>query len=203
MFTKENLQKFFEDTDENIIDSFVDPLNKTCDKFDINSTNRIAMFIAQVGHESGGLTHTKENLNYKAAQLLKIFPRYFENADPADYEHQPEKIANRIYAGRMGNGSEDTGDGWKFRGRGLIQLTGKENYTRFANELCMDLDAAVDYLETPEGAAMSAGWYWNDRHINDAADNGDVEKVTRRINGGTIGLEERTALYNEALSTFA
>jgi putative chitinase len=203
MITKEQLQNFFEDTNESIIDSFVDPLNKTCEKFDINSTNRIAMFIAQVGHESGGLNHTKENLNYKAAQLLKIFPRYFENIDPVNYEHQPEKIANRIYSGRMGNGSEESGDGWKFRGRGLIQLTGKENYTKFANALGMDLDAAVDYLETPEGAAMSAGWYWNDRHLNDFADAGDTEKVTRRINGGTIGLQERTDLYNEALTIFA
>ena len=203
MFTKENLKSFFEDTQESIIDSFVEPLNKACEKFSINSTNRIAMFIAQVGHESGGLNHTKENLNYKAAQLSKIFPHYFQNVDPSQYEHNPEKIANLIYAGRMGNGSLESGDGYKFRGRGLIQLTGRENYTLFARDIKMGLDEAVEYLETPEGAAVSAGWFWNARHLNDAADQGDVLKVTKRINGGTIGLEERTALYNEALTIFA
>jgi putative chitinase len=203
MITKEQLQNFFEDTKESIIDSFVGPLNKACEKFEINSSNRIAMFIAQVGHESGGLNHIKENLNYKAEGLTKIFPKYFSDVDPNDYAHNPEKIANRVYANRMGNGDETSGDGFKFCGRGLIQLTGRENYSKFAQTMNMDIDSAVDYLSTPEGAAMSAGWFWNKNNLNELADAGDVLHVTKKINGGTIGLEERTALYEEALQLFA
>ena len=165
MIQKEHLEAFFEDTDKAIIDSFVDPINKTCEKFEINNPQRAAMFLAQVGHESGGLVHTQENLNYKAEGLARVFPKYFRDVDPTDYAHNPEKIANRVYADRMGNGSEESGDGYKFRGRGLIQLTGRDNYTHFADDMGMDLDAAVSYLETPEGAAMSAGWFWSKNHL--------------------------------------
>jgi len=203
MVTKENLQKFFEDTKESVIDSFVDPINKAIERFEINSTNRIAMFLAQVGHESGGLNHIKENLNYKAEGLTRVFPRYFNDVDPNDYAHNPEKIANRVYANRMGNGDEDSGDGFKFCGRGLIQLTGRDNYTRFAHDMGMELEAAVEYLGTPEGATMSAGWFWNKNGLNPLADAGDTVHCTKKINGGTIGLEERTALYEEALQLFA
>ena len=202
MITKDHLVSFFEDTNESIVDSFLDPLNKACDKFEINTPNRLAMFLAQVGHESGGLVHTKENLNYKAEGLARVFPKYFSDTDPTDYAHNPEKIANRVYADRMGNGDEDSGDGYKFCGRGLIQLTGRDNYTRFANDMGMDVDEAVHYLETPEGAAMSAGWFWSTNHLNNLADEGDILKCTKRINGGTIGLDERTALYEEALKLF-
>jgi putative chitinase len=203
MITKEQLQSFFEDTKENIIDSFVDPLNKAMEHFEINTTNRIAMFIAQVGHESAGLTATKENLNYKAATLSKVFPKYFRDKNTEEYEHNPEKIANLVYSNRMGNGDEDSGDGYKYRGRGLIQLTGHDNYKHFADNMGISLDEAVSYLETEEGAAMSAAWFWNSRHLNEVADNGNVIKATKLINGGTIGLEERTALYEEALKVFA
>ena len=123
--TKEQLESFFEDTDEDIVDAYVDPLNKVFEKFEINNPNRIAMFLAQVGHESGGLTRTSENLNYKPERLAQIFPKYFRDVDPHEYAHNPEKIANRVYANRMGNGDEESGDGYKFRGRGLIQLTGQ------------------------------------------------------------------------------
>jgi putative chitinase len=203
MITKEQLQSFFEDTDEEIIDSFVEPLNKAMEHFEINTPQRIAMFLAQVGHESGGLTATKENLNYRASQLLKVFPKYFRDRDPAEYERKPEKIANLVYSNRMGNGDEDSGDGYKYRGRGLIQLTGHDNYNSFANSMGMGIDETVLYLEGPEGAAMSAAWFWNSRHLNAVADAGDVVKATKLINGGTIGLQERTDLYEEALEIFA
>ena len=203
MLTKEHLKSFFEDTKESIIDSFLDPLNKTLEHFEINSTNRIAMVLAQVGHESGGLNNTKENLNYKAQGLMNTFPKYFRDVDPEEYAHNPEKIANRVYANRMGNGNEESGDGFKFCGRGLIQLTGRDNYTRFANDIGIDLDEAVQYLGTPEGAAMSAGWFWSKNGLNALADEGDVVRCTKKINGGTIGLAERTALYEEALQLFA
>ena len=203
MITKDQLQSFFEDTDEEIIDSFVEPLNKAMEHFEINTPQRIAMFLAQVGHESGGLTATKENLNYRASQLLKVFPKYFRDRDPAEYERKPEKIANLVYSNRMGNGDEDSGDGYKYRGRGLIQLTGHDNYNSFANSMGMGIDETVLYLEGPEGAAMSAAWFWNSRHLNAVADAGDVVKATKLINGGTIGLQERTDLYEEALEIFA
>ena len=202
MITKEQLQSFFEDTDEEVIDKFVDPLNKAMEHFEINNSKRVAMFIAQVGHESGGLNHTAENLNYKAATLSKVFPKYFRDNDPEEYAHNPEKIANLVYSNRMGNGDEESGDGYKYRGRGLIQLTGHDNYKHFADSLEMNIDEAVTYLETPEGAAMSAAWFWNSRHLNAVADEGDVTRATKLINGGIIGLEERTALYEEALQIF-
>jgi putative chitinase len=202
MITKDQLQSFFEDTDEEIIDAFVEPLNKAMEHFEINTPHRIAMFLAQVGHESAGLTATKENLNYKAEQLSRVFPKYFRDHDPHDYARQPEKIANLVYSNRMGNGDEDSGDGYKYRGRGLIQLTGHDNYKHFADSMGMDLDEAVSYLEGPEGAAMSAAWFWNSRKLNAVADQGDVVHATKLINGGTIGLQERTELYEEALEIF-
>jgi len=201
--TKEQLQSFFEDTKEEIIDSFVDPLNKAMNKFEINNINRIAMFLAQVGHESGGLTKTQENLNYKPERLAQIFPKYFRDVNPEDYAHNPEKIANRVYADRMGNGDEDSGDGYKFRGRGLVQLTGRDNYTKFAEAVGMDADSVVDYMSTPEGAAMSAAWFWDQHNLNKWADEQDCVTVTKKINGGTIGLEERKDLFEEALKVFA
>lgn len=202
MITQDQLQSFFEDTDEEIIEKFVQPLNAAMERFEINNPQRIAMFLAQVGHESGGLVHVKENLNYKAATLLKVFPKYFRDNDPADYAGQPEKIANLVYSNRMGNGDEDSGDGYKYRGRGLIQLTGHDNYAAFSKAVGMSIDEAVNYLETPEGAAMSAAWFWNSRHLNTVADAGDVVKATKLINGGNIGLEERKELYEEALEIF-
>lgn len=201
--TKEQLESFFEDTDEEIVDAYVEPLNKVFEKFEINTPSRIAMFLAQVGHESGGLTRTSENLNYKAERLSQIFPKYFRDVDPHDYAKNPEKIANRVYSNRMGNGDEHSGDGYKFRGRGLIQLTGRDNYESFAEDMEMDLDAAVQYLSTPEGAAMSAGWFWDQHDLNDWADKNDVKTVTKKINGGTIGLEEREELFEEALGVFS
>ena len=166
--------------------------------------NRAAHFFAQTAHESGEFKSFSENLNYSADGLTKIFHNYFPDAHLAEScARQPEKIANKVYSNRMGNGDEHSGDGYKYRGRGLIQLTGHDNYKNFADKMGMDIDEAVSYLETPEGAAMSAAWFWNSRHLNSVADDGDVVKATKLINGGTIGLEERTALYEEALKVFA
>ena len=203
MITKDQLQSFFEDTDEEVIDKFVEPLNKAMEHFEINNTERVAMFLAQVGHESGGLNHTAENLNYKAATLQRVFPKYFRDNDPADYAGQPEKIANLVYSNRMGNGDEDSGDGYKYRGRGLIQLTGHDNYKHFADSMGMGIDEAVSYLEGPEGAAMSAGWFWDNHKLNHLADVDNVKDVTHKINGGYNGLEERESLYKEAREIFA
>jgi putative chitinase len=170
--------------------------------FDINTPQRISMFLAQIGHESGGLTKLHENLNYKAARLTQIFPKYFKDVDPDDYASNPEAIANRVYCSRMGNGDEHSGDGYRFRGRGAIQLTGRSNYTACGTDLEVDLIENPDWLETPEGAIMSAAWFWDQRDLNDYADKGDVLTVTKKINGGTIGLDERKELYEEALKIF-
>ena len=197
------LNQFFEDTPEETVDLFVDPLNRTFEKFEIDTPLRIAMFLAQVGHESGGLKFTKENLNYSGDRLLVVFPTHFDDSDDmSTFHRKPEKIANRVYCNRMGNGDEASGDGYKFRGRGLIQLTGKNNYTRFAEAIGKDIDDVVEYAETPEGAAMSAGWFWSSNNLNRAADAGDVLAATKRINGGTNGLAQRQTAYNKALDIF-
>lgn len=202
MVTLEQLKSFFEDTDEELLASYLDPLNAALEKYEINTPERIAMFMAQVGHESGGLKRKEENLNYSAQRLAQVFPKYFRDVDPNDYARNPEAIANRVYGGRMGNGPEETGDGYRYRGRGFIQLTGKNNYQAFANAMEMAVEDAAEYLSTPEGAAMSAAWFWDMRNINPDADRGDVVTVTKKINGGTIGLAERQSLYKEALDIF-
>jgi len=168
--------------------------------YDINTVPRVAAFLAQTAHESGGYRAIKENLNYKAESLCKVWPRYFPNIDIArQYAQQPEKIANRAYGGRMGNGPEESGDGWKFAGKGLIQLTGKDNYTRYAQSLEISLDEASEHLTTFEGCVQSAAWFWEANNLNQWADLGDILTLTKRINGGTIGLEDRQKHYNHAL----
>ncbi len=171
--------------------------------YDINTPKRMAAFIAQCAHESGGFMVLKENLNYKAATLRKIFPKYFPNDQIAnDYASRPNKqvaIASKVYANRMGNGDEASQHGWKFCGRGLIQLTGKSNYQAFADSLEMDINDVPEYLATFEGAAQSACWFWETNKLNQWADVGDILTLTKRINGGTIGLEDRIKHYNHAL----
>ena len=174
-------------------------LNKAFAKYDINTVNRAAGFIAQCGHESAGFTILKENLNYRAESLLKVFPKYFKTAgDAAAFEKNPEKIANRIYGGRMGNGPETSGEGYKFRGRGAIQLTGKENYTKFAASIGKSVDEAIAYVETLDGAIESACWFWKANGLNTICDSNDIVAMTKRINGGTIGLEDRKHHYHTA-----
>ena len=171
--------------------------------YDINTPKRMAAFIAQCSHESGGFMVLKENLNYKAATLRKIFPKYFPTDELAQqYCSKPNKqaaIANRIYGGRMGNGDESSGDGYRFCGRGLIQLTGRSNYQSFADSLEMKIEDVPEYLATFEGAAQSACWFWETNKLNQWADAGDILTLTKRINGGTIGLEDRKKHYDHAL----
>jgi putative chitinase len=171
--------------------------------YDINTPNRIAAFIAQCAHESGGFMVLKENLNYKAATLRKIFPKYFPNDQIAqEYASKPNKqvaIASKVYANRMGNGDEASQEGYKFCGRGLIQLTGRSNYQAFADSLEMNIDDVPEYLQTFEGAAQSACWFWETNKLNQWADAGDILTLTKRINGGTIGLEDRKKHYDHAL----
>lgn len=171
--------------------------------YEINTAQRIAAFIAQCSHESAGFTALKENLNYKAATLRKIFPKYFPTDEIAnDYASRPDKqaaIANLVYANRMGNGSPESGDGYKFCGRGLIQLTGRDNYSWFAASLNISVEEASEYLQTFEGAAQSACWFWETNNLNRWADAGDIVMLTKKINGGTIGLEDRKKHYEHAL----
>ena len=168
--------------------------------YEINTPKRIAAFIAQCAHESGGFRFLSENLNYKAESLMKVFPKYFHDMDTARaYAKKPEKIANKIYANRMGNGDEASGDGFRYRGRGLIQLTGKDNYTWFAASLEISPEEAAEYMQTFEGAAQSACWFWETNSLNREADAGDILKMTKKINGGTIGLEDRKKHYEHAL----
>ena len=172
-------------------------------QYDISTPQRVAAFIAQCAHESANFTVLKENLNYRAATLRKIFPRYFPSDEIAQaYATHPNKqaeIANLVYANRMGNGSPETGDGYRFCGRGLIQLTGRENYTWFAESLGITVEAAAEYLETFEGAVQSACWFWETNNLNTWADSGDILTLTKRINGGTIGLQDRITHYEHAL----
>ena len=171
--------------------------------YDINTPNRIAAFVAQCSHESGGFMVLKENLNYKAATLRKIFPKYFPNDQIAqDYASRPNKqvaIASKVYANRMGNGDEASQEGYKFCGRGLIQLTGKSNYQAFADSLEMDINDVPEYLVTFEGACQSACWFFEVNNLNRFSDQNDIKGLTRAINGGYIGLEDRIKHYEHAL----
>jgi len=203
MITLEQLQHAFPSTKAANLALYVDALNTAMSESNINTKNRVAGFLAQCCHESGSFSLVVENLNYSADGLQKIFHKYFPDATIAtEYARHAEKIANRVYASRMGNGDEASGDGWKFKGRGLIQLTGKNNYVACGAALQQDLVANPAYLETPIGAARSAGWYWSHHGLNEAADANDITKMTKLINGGTIGLEERTKLYESAKSVF-
>lgn len=201
MITLELLQQICPQTKRDKLERFVQPLNDICVYYEITQTpQRVACFLAQLAHESGGFNFIKENLNYGAKGLMTTFKKYFPTEELAkQYERKPEKIANRVYANRMGNGPEESGDGWKFCGRGLIQLTGKDNYTRFAASLDLPLDDCVAYMETPEGACSSAGWFWDNNGLNSYCDRGDFIGLTKRINGGTIGLQDRQHHYDVAL----
>ena len=205
LVTHEQLCQFFEDTTEEWLLECVEPLNEALTFYEINNPERISMFLAQVGHESAGMSVMEENLNYSAQGLNKIFPKYFIRAgrDANAYAKKPEKIANVVYSSRMGNGNEASGDGYRYRGRGFIQLTGKSNYAAFAADMEMPLEEATAWLETAEGAIWSACWFWDSRELNKWADKGDIVTVTKKINGGTIGLEDRKNHYAEALHIFS
>ena len=191
MITEEIIKSCFPHSKSSIVKAIIDNADELSNQYEINSELRWAHFLAQTGHESGGFTTLEENLNYRAETLSTIFPKYFKDEDLDDYAHQPSKIANHVYANRMGNGDEDSGEGYKFRGRGLIQLTGKSNYSSMAKDLGVDLDDLVVHLGTPDGAVESAAWFWQKNGINKFADDDNVTAVTKKVNGGTIGLPER------------
>ena len=179
-------------------------LNKVLPKYEINTPVRVAAFMAQCGHESADFTTLKENLNYGAKGLRSTWPKRFpDDATAAKYERKPEMIANKVYSDRMGNGPEASGDGWKYRGRGAIQLTGCSNYTAFAKDIGKTIDEAIVYLETLEGAIESACWFWKKNGLNAVADTKDMKLATKKINGGDLGLAERTDHFNKNLTYLA
>jgi len=175
------------------------PLNQTFVKYDINTSQRQAAFIGQCAHESSNFKILQENLNYSAEGLMKTWPSRFPTKDIADqYARQPAKIAGKVYNGRLGNNSEE--EAAKYLGRGLIQLTGKENYANCGSGIGVDLLSDPTLLLDPRYAALSAGWFWNKKGLNALADAGDYETMTKRINGGLIGLDDRKAKIAKALS---
>jgi putative chitinase len=185
-------------------EGWAESMNSVFPVYEINTPKRIAAFLAQCGHESGGFTVFEENLNYSAQGLCGIFKKYFPTLESAQsYARKPEMIANKVYANRMGNGPESSGDGYKYRGRGPIQLTGKSNYTAFAKEMFDNWQEVVDNPDwvtwDKDFALMSAIWFWNKTGLNKEADIGDIKTMTRKINGGYIGLEDRIKHYNEAI----
>jgi len=186
-----------------LADRWVVALNETCEEFAIDTPFRIAGFLSNVAHESAGFKFVKENLNYSAASLMRVWPSRFPNLEVAQrYAMQPEKIANRAYADRMGNGDEASGDGAKFLGRGLIQLTGKNNYVAYS--LACDNEALQrpEIVEQPKYAAESAGWFWDVNRLNTLADAQDVGGMCRRINGGYNGLDDRQMKYARLMDHF-
>jgi len=190
-------------TTPEMADKWVDALNETCERFAIDSPFRIAGFLSNTAHESGGFKYVKENLNYSVASLMRVWPSRFPTVEVAQrYAMQPEKIANRAYSDRMGNGNEASQDGAKFIGRGLIQLTGKNNYVAYS--LACDNEALQhpEIVEQPKYAAESAGWFWDVNKLNTLADAQDVGGMCRRINGGYNGLDDRQMKYSQIMAYF-
>lgn len=182
------------------VDHWYEALCKILPDYDITSVNRVAAFLAQTAHESGGYKALKENLNYRAVTLRKVFPKYFPTDELANqYAGKPEMIANKVYGNRMGNGDEASGDGFRYCGRGLIQLTGKSNYQAFADSIETPVEDLPEFLGTFEGAIQSACWFWEVNNLNQWADSSDMLTLTKRINGGTIGLDDRIKHYNHAV----
>lgn len=168
-------------------------------QFDIDTPLRLSSFIAQIAHESSELTRLEENLNYSAERLVVVFPKYFPTLqDALPFNRKPQAIANKVYSGRMGNGNEVSGDGFTFRGRGPVQLTGRENYSNCGKAIKRDLIADPDLLLHPVAGIESACWFWNSKGLNALADHGDFKTITKRINGGFIGLEDREKYYGKA-----
>jgi len=195
MVSKEQLKEL------HIGEQWVDALNATFERFDIMNPLRKAAFIAQCGHECGNFKMLEENLNYRAETLMKLWPKRFPTLEFANqYAKNPKKIANMVYANRMGNRDEASGDGYRFRGRGCIQLTGHANYYHAGQALGEDFVMQPELVATPMYAALSAGFFWNTHKLNVLADNRDIKMMTKRINGGFIGLADRERHYNEALS---
>lgn len=180
---------------------WVDALNETFQRFGILTPRQQAAFIGQCGHECGNFKILEENLNYRAATLMKLWPKRFPTVDiAAEYAGKPQKIANKVYASRMGNRDEASGDGWRFRGRGCVQLTGSDAYFHAGKALGVDFWANPDLVATPQYAALTAGWFWSTRKCNELAEAADWLGLTKKINGGTIGYDDRVKHTNEALA---
>lgn len=195
MVTSEQLKQL------HIGEQWVDALNATFERFDITNPLRKAAFIAQCGHECGNFKILEENLNYKAEALMRLWPKRFPSLEFAkQYERNPKKIANMVYANRMGNRDEASGDGYRFRGRGCIQLTGHANYFHAGKALGEDFVMKPELVATPMYAALSAGFFWNTQKLNTLADNQDIKMMTKKINGGFIGLADREKHYSHALA---
>jgi putative chitinase len=198
MVNAEQLQKLHIGVD------WVDALNETFSRFNITTNNQKAMFIGQCGHECGNFRILEENLNYKAATLMRLWPRRFPTLEKAnEYSGNAKKIANSVYSLRMGNRDETSGDGYRFRGRGCIQLTGHSNYFHAGKALGVDFVMEPDLVATPKFAALTAGWFWSTHNCNAPADALDFTKVTKIINGGTIGLDDRIKHTQQALAVLS
>ena len=192
--------------DRDVAKQFELPLDAAMTAFTINTPKRAAAFLAQAAHESIGFTRLQENLSYSTPErLVEVFKNRFNGlADAAQYLRQPEKLANRVYANRLGNGDEPSGDGWRFRGRGLFQLTGRANYMAAGDGLGTDYKANPDLVAEPPDAAFTAAWYWAVGNLNAMADVGQIDVITRRINGpAMLGADERRALYQRFLQVLA
>ena len=200
LFTKEELYQINSNLNKNECDYYYEALNEIMPQYDINTKLRICHFLAQILHESGHFRYKSENLNYSAKALRSVFPKYFKTDEiAAEYARKPEKISNRVYANRMGNGDEASGDGWKFRGRGLIQLTGMSNYKICGEALGIDLLKLPDLITSdPKICVKTACWFWSSKKLNDLADNDDIKTITKRINGGFNGLDDRCKILDLA-----
>ena len=198
MITEAQFKAVVPDVAWNYAQQYVGFFDTVLPKYQINTPLREAHFLAQVAHESGGFKFVVENLNYSAKALYGVFRKYFPTLEAATaYARQQEKIANKVYANRIGNGDQASGDGWNYRGRGLIQLTGKANYKSFSNSAGVDAVTKPEIVATPEYALASACWFWQSRKINQYADDDDIHMVTKRVNGGYNGLENRQHYLDE------
>ena len=198
MFDIDQLQQII--GNNRYIQQWFDSLTKLLPNYDITSNERIAAFLAECCEESINFTAVSENLNYRPETLMRIWPHHFPTIEIANqYAHEQEKIANLVYANKIGNGNEASGDGWRFCGRGLIQLTGRENYQQFADSMGMDIEDVSEYLETFEGAIQGACFFWKRGNLNSLADQGEIDKITRVINPAGLGIDERRTIYENAL----
>lgn len=200
IFDKAKLQQIMPAARDEDIDRYLEALNTELPKYGVDTPARMAHFIAQIAHESGSFKYKSENLNYSAKALRAVFSKYFYTDEMAErYARKPEDIANVVYANRMGNGNSVSGDGWRYRGRGLIQLTGRENYANCAKFIGMDCESNPHMLAENAAAAVSAAcWFWQSRKLNDLADFDDIKSITRKINGGYHGLDSRVEFYERA-----
>lgn len=202
--TSDNLKKIMPKSSEENIDFYLPALKDQILKFGIENDLQLAHFIAQIAHESGSFKYKVENLNYSSKALRSVFGKYFKDDESAEnYARQPEKIANIVYANRMGNGDTTSGDGWKYRGRGLIQLTGRENYKTCSKSIKINIEEDPDLLIEDANAIVAAScWYWQSRGLNELANLDDIKQITRKINGGYNGLDDRVEYLTRAKNTF-